>query len=241
MNPISLIKAAFPHEFRQRWKRRLFAVRDLPDRLGNLKRSGFEPRGAVDGGACYGDWTREFWNVWPRVPVLMIEPQPECALRLSELSQSVRSSEHLACALGPVPGTARFTLGATNSHIATEDEPSGDSTIEVPVETIDQILETRPDFDPGFLKLDLQGFELEALRGASRSLRRFEVILLEVSVIQIGPVPSFREVDRFMEAAGFRIYDLIPQYYRPLDGALWQADVFYVRDDSKLVASREWI
>jgi hypothetical protein len=43
-----------------------------------------------------------------------------------------------------------------------------------------------------------------------------------------------------MEARAYRLYDVLPQYYRPLDGALWQMDVFYVRHDSALVASRRW-
>ena len=90
------------------------------------------------------------------------------------------------------------------------------------------------------MKLDLQGHELPALKGATNILKQFEVVLLEVSVIRIGDVPSFSEVDQFMISQGFRVYDVIPQYYRPLDGALWQMDVFFVRNDSALVASREW-
>lgn len=31
-----------------------------------------------------------------------------------------------------------------------------------------------------------------------------------------------------------------PMYYRPLDGALWQGDAFFVRDDSPMVASEQW-
>src|ERR1019366_8538169 len=46
--------------------------------------------------------------------------------------------------------------------------------------------------------------------------------------------------DPFMEARGYRLYDVLPQYYRPRDGALYQMDVFYVRNDSALIASRSW-
>jgi hypothetical protein len=71
-------------------------------------------------------------------------------------------------------------------------------------------------------------------------LANIEVLLLEISVLRIGDVPVFREVDRQLEALGFRMYDVIPQYYRPLDNALWQVDAFYVRETSPLIASRAW-
>jgi len=43
-----------------------------------------------------------------------------------------------------------------------------------------------------------------------------------------------------MDENGFRLYDVVPQYYRPKDGALWQMDVFYVATHSPLVPSRDW-
>lgn len=71
-------------------------------------------------------------------------------------------------------------------------------------------------------------------------LAQVEVILIEVSLIKIGEVPIFSEVDQFMEQLGFKIYDIVPQYYRPKDGALWQVDAFYVAKHSPLVASKRF-
>lgn len=71
--------------------------------------------------------------------------------------------------------------------------------------------------------------EIEALRGADEDLPGFEVIIMEISILRIGDFPIFHEMDSFMEEKGFRLYDLLPQYDRPLDGALWQIDAFYVR------------
>jgi hypothetical protein len=81
---------------------------------------------------------------------------------------------------------------------------------------------------------------MEALDGASRHLPQFEVIVLEASLIRIGDVPVFAEIQHYMEKRDYRLYDVLPQYYRPLDGALWQVDVFYARRDSPLVSSRNW-
>ena len=81
---------------------------------------------------------------------------------------------------------------------------------------------------------------MSSLAGAVECLKKFEVIILEVSVLRIGDVPLFSEVDSYMQSRDYRLYDVLPTYYRPLDGALWQMDVFYVRTDSELLASRQW-
>ena len=240
MTMLGILKRLLPYERRQQMKRKLFHHQDMQTRLRNLRRAGFIPKGAIDGGAYHGDWTKEFWDVWPDVPVLLIEPQPACLKQLSDLAANVPNSSVGCCALGDSSGMASFALGETNSGIRTAGSKSEGESIEVPLRTLDSLLGEKMNFSPDFLKLDLQGFELHALRGAKNCMRNFEVILLEISIIRIGDVPVFREVDCFMEEQGYKIYDLIPQYYRPLDGALWQIDAFYVREGSPLISSREW-
>ena len=240
MSIVDSFKRLLPHELRQHLKRSLFVHQDMSSRLLNLRRAGFLPKGAIDCGAYQGDWTRDFWKVWPGVPVLLIEPQPGCQKQLTDLAAKVRFSSVGSCALGDSCGMASFALGETNSGIRTAGLKSEGESIEVPLRTLDSLLGEKMNFSPDFLKLDLQGFELHALRGAKHCMPNFEVILLEISIIRIGDVPVFREVDCFMEEQGYKIYDLIPQYYRPLDGALWQIDAFYVREGSPLISSREW-
>jgi hypothetical protein len=45
---------------------------------------------------------------------------------------------------------------------------------------------------------------------------------------------------QYMDRWGYRLYDFLPMYYRPLDNALWQGDAFFVRNDSQLVSSLSW-
>lgn len=231
---LSALKRLIPHETRQNLKRRLLAVQDIPARLENLKRAGFSPRGIIDGGAYQGEWTQSTWKVW-QSPALLIEPQASEQPLLRNLARSVPGSEAIECALGDTDGSIHFLNEATNSRIA---EP-GEGTV-VDLRRLDGLLAERPQFHPDFVKLDLQGNELVALEGAGDHILRFEVMLLEISVIRIGPVPVFREVEQYMAGKGFTFYDVVPQYYRPRDGALWQMDAFYVRNDSKLLESTSW-
>lgn len=234
-----MIKSLLPHHWRQQLKRRLFAVRDMSTRLQTLKRAGFVCSGAVDGGAYRGDWIREFWSVFPQVPVLLVEPQQASQASLGVLAASTPGSEVLQAALSDHVGTARFALQESNSGIRSQNDEDGPS-ITIPCTTLEAILLARPNFVPNLLKLDLQGYELKALQGAGATLFRFEVIIAEMSVIPIGGVPSFAEVNQFFEHHGYRLYDVLPQYDRPLDGALWQLDAFYVHRNSSLIASSSW-
>lgn len=216
----------------------MFAHKDLATRLANLRSAGFQPTGLVDGGAYQGDWTRQFWNIWPGRPSLLIEPLPAQRQILETLAATTPGSKVISKAIGRSTCEVRFRLEETNSGIAAPD--SSNHTITIPCTTLDVILSESSSANPNLMKLDLQGFELEALAGCERHFLQFEIIILEVSTLRIGDVPIFSEVDKFMVGHGYRVYDLLPQYYRPRDGALWQMDVFYVREDSLLIASRSW-
>ncbi len=235
----SILAKLVPHDFRQSLKRRLFVVRDMHTRLANLKSAGFVLTSAIDGGSYHGEWARELWKVWPQAPVLLVEPQPSCRKRLESVALSVQGSKVALCALGANEGTVEFSLAESNSGIRVSNDGAGE-LVKVAMSTLDTLCAEWVGMKPNFLKLDLQGYELEALRGATQMLAHVEVILLEISIIPIGDVPVFREVDRQLEALGFRLYDVIPQYYRPLDNALWQVDAFYVKETSPLMASRAW-
>jgi FkbM family methyltransferase len=235
----SIVKDIFPYEFRQSVKRKLFHVHDMEARLTNMRRAGFKCTGFIDGGANIGDWTKQFWKLFPEAPSIMVEPLPEMSGLLNQIALHVEGSQHYASALGAESGKVFFRSSGTSSGVVGADDDAGQNTIEVNVTTIDSILGSSS-IKPNLLKLDLQGFELEAMKGCQSLETSFEVIITEISVLRIGDVPIFTEVDQFLEGKNFRLYDVIPQYYRPLDGALWQCDAIYVRKDSPLFKSRQW-
>lgn len=240
MNLLSVIKQALPHETRQRMKRKFFHVNDMFSRLENLRNAGFKCTGFIDGGAYEGEWTRQFWRIYPAAPGLLIDPLPAKQKKLKALCLGVPGSSAVMAALGSVSGKVRFRASETNSSVVDSANQPLEDSIEVDMLSLDELLKANDAFQPNLLKLDLQGYELECLNGCTSLEKQFEVLVIEISLIPIGGTPLLTEVNNYLENRGYRIYDVIPQYYRPLDGALWQCDAIYVRKDSALLASMRW-
>ena len=85
---------------------------------------------------------------------------------------------------------------------------------------------------PDLIKVDVQGAELQVLAGATRTLREAEAVVLEVSLFGflIGG-PQLYEIVQWMKQSGFVVYDIFGGHYRPLDRALAQVDMVFVRED----------
>jgi hypothetical protein len=75
---------------------------------------------------------------------------------------------------------------------------------EVDVETLDDVLLEHDLSGQALLKIDVQGFELEVLRGARDSLRKFRWIYVELSFVElyVGQ-PLAHEVIEFLRVQGF--------------------------------------
>ena len=121
-----------------------------------------------------------------------------------------------------------------------DDERSGRQR-SVPVVTIDSLLDAAAMAMPNLVKLDVQGFELEVLRGGQRLFGAVEVFIVEASLFRFLPgMPLFHEVIAFMAERGYYAYDFAGSLRRPYDGAPGQTDVCFARDGGILRASDRW-
>jgi FkbM family methyltransferase len=113
-------------------------------------------------------------------------------------------------------------------------------TLRVETVTLDAALEPEGAEFVDFLKLDIQGAELKALQSAEKTLERTAVVHCEV---EFSPIydgqPLFPEIQRFLNARGFELIDLIIQHrysYEVRSGAaspdrlLWADAVFFMQD-----------
>jgi hypothetical protein len=107
--------------------------------------------------------------------------------------------------------------------------------------TIDSILKELGSAQPDLIKLDIQGYELEALKGASLAMEKAQAILMEVSIIDMyHNNPLLHDVTVFMSDRDFVAYDICALNRRPLDMALAQVDIIFVPRNSLLIKRKEY-
>ena len=226
---------------RARVRNRFFAQQEV---LTALARRGYRPQRIVDGGAHVGDFARMARSVFADAVIDLIEPQAACQAALRDLAGSMPDCVLHQVAIGRAPGTLMMACDpaapSTGAHIQPDtDGPSG--TVQtVTVATLDSILSGIGHDDRVFLKLDLQGWELEALQGAAAALIAIEVILIEVSFYAQAYEPPVATLIAFLSDHGFVLHNIASLMGRERDDRAHQADFLFVRAGSPLDADRSW-
>jgi len=201
------------------------------------EKNGFNPTYIIDAGAFIGDWTSNCRKIFPQSNILMIEGQESKKEILSKITNANTFLE--INLIGSEEGKkVNFIHGGSNSNI---NQTVENQSYNRELTTIDAIAKKHDFPRIDLIKLDIQGYELEALKGAKLFLSNVEVILIEVSLIDIGNsgVPLFKDVMSFMHDNDFTIYDICStRIRRPLDNALWQTDLVFVKNNSGLLKSK---
>ncbi|HTS48431.1 MAG TPA: FkbM family methyltransferase [Bryobacteraceae bacterium] len=206
--------------------------------LALAKENGFEPAHIVDVGAFAGEWGRLARRVFPNVPLLMIEGNGENEAALQCAAAELGDASYQIALLGAEqrPAVLFYRNGKGTSVLK---ELTAYQTIpeRADMHTLDTLAADLA--GPLLLKLDVQGYELEVLRGGQETLQRPELVLLEVSLLPYNEgAPLFADVVRFMSEAGYALFDICDQARRESDDALFQADILFAKADSKLRAKK---
>jgi FkbM family methyltransferase len=195
---------------------------------------GTPARNIVDGGAHYGSHAACFLQLWPSATVHAFEPQPDTLARLKQNFTGNSRVRIYGCALAESVGEAQFHINEKNhtSSLLETLEPDAmhpAATATVPLTSLDAwcVQEKLP--PPEVIKLDLQGHELAALRGAQKSLAGVKAIVAEVNFYPryTGSCLA-HEVTAFLYEHGFRMYRLYEIISSP-NGGWQQADALYVK------------
>lgn len=196
-----------------------------------LRQKGFSPAGIVDVGAYHGAWTKLARRVFPGTPVIMVEAQESKRTKLEALcGQGVSfASVVLASEAGRV---VTFFEMETGSSLFEEQSNAPRESKSYVTDTLDNIAAGLG--GPLFLKLDVQGAELEVLKGGEETLARCEVIQLEVAMLPYNEgAPTFLEVLSYMDERGFVPLD-VSGFSRPNGIDLVQIDMLFAQRDSPL-------
>jgi FkbM family methyltransferase len=241
--PVSIKNSLFHLSFhlaRSEFDRFSYDVNFAPNmELGLIAAAGrgLQPQTILDVGAFEGNWSRMARRIWPRSRIVMFEANARKQPNLSTVAHEIGAS--LCCELLGADDGAEvvFNVMESGSSVLNERSPVERDVENRTLRRIDAIpLDLTGNI---LLKIDTQGYELEVLKGAGRLLPRVDAILLEVAIIEINEgAPLLHEVLVFLKSLGFVTYDILEIHRRPLDQAMNQVDILFVRDGSPLIADK---
>lgn len=238
---LSLLKSFIPALFKNKLKEKL-GVPSQEYSLKSLKKLGYQPKLVLDIGAYEGNWATSFSTIFPEAKILMLEGQKSKKDILQQKSVANKQLEFRIALLGSAEQEVEFNIYETASSVLKEDNETGAKVEIRTLTTLDQLTINTPFAQPDFIKIDTQGYELEILKGAEKTMQHAQFILLEVSLIDIYKgCPMVAEVMAFMQAKGFVLYDIYSLMRRPFDKALYQSDFLFVKESSPFRADKRWI
>lgn len=129
----------------------------------------------LDVGANLGQWSQAFRARFPGGMLYLFEPQPVCQEALRKLS--IPHSELVCAAVGEAVGTARLFCSeeadsSASLHRRRDTHVVGRryEPIDVPVTTLDRFIAEKAIPFVDFVKLDIEGHEVAALRGMADAM-----------------------------------------------------------------------
>jgi FkbM family methyltransferase len=217
---------------------------NMESALARLARIGIAPRQILDIGAYEGWWSRLARKVFPQAGILMIEAQDAKKSTLEAVAKEIGTAKVRIAALGAEAGReVEFLIpetpfGTTGSSIYAERTDFKRKASKVRLERLDDLVAGSPPAE--LLKLDVQGSELDILKGGPAALSAAQAVILEVSLLNYNEgAPLFADIVRFMDEQGFQLLDLV-DLQRGKMSVLYQADAVFLRRGIAQFPNKVW-
>lgn len=173
------------------------------------------PRTVFDVGVGRG--THPLYEAFPEARFILVEPLRDYEPVIDQIRSKYDCRVYYN-AVGSRPGQIEFNVDMNDpeksSFEVRSQLTSRGHTYEkrvVEVTTLDAILQDNPDLEqPILVKIDTEGHEIAALRGAAELLSRAEMVIAEVSVARrFEGGYCFEDMIAFMKEQGYQMADIL--------------------------------
>ena len=165
--------------------------------------------------------------------IAFFEPQKEIFNQLKKTISTLEKIKFYNIALGNQTGTVKMYIDNYNQgsssilqpklHLTQHPHIKFESEENVNIEKLDNIIDSR---DYNFINMDVQGFELEVLKGGKNCLKNIDYIMTEVNRDEVyKDCAKVEQVDQFLDNYGFIRVET------SWEGIIW-GDAFYIKKDS---------
>lgn len=205
-----------------------------------LRKIGREVKAVVDIGANRGQFALAARHHAQRARIIAFEPLEEAAAVFTKVFQFDPGVELHRCAIGSKQ--AELEMHVSRADDSSSLLPISDlqrqlfpgtqekGTRRVPVSPLDAALFPTKIQAPALLKIDVQGYELEVLKGSAILLGCFEFLLVECSYKELYTGQALAdEVLSYVERAGYKLAER-GNLVRDKNGEPIQADFFFRRN-----------
>jgi FkbM family methyltransferase len=204
--------------------------------LDHIKTSGFKPETVFDVGVARG--TEILYRAFPDAFYYLIDPSRESLPHMEALQKQLKA-KILNCALADRAGEVALNVPNVENIGGSSimRKFSSGQTYMVKTERLDALV---GDFEqPSLCKIDVQGAAMLVLEGMEGILPKVDLFIVESNVF----APAGDDVHRiiaFLGARKFVLYDIADVIRRPIDSALGQLDLVFVKEDSPFRQEKRW-
>jgi FkbM family methyltransferase len=197
-------------------------------RLRFYKNKGIDFNNVLDIGACNGSWSLLVKSIFPEANILMVEANND--------------KEHILKKIGnyKIALLSSEADKEVNYYKSVSDDASGNSIyLEntnykfIPERRITTTLKliVPKDADYDLIKMDVQGSELDIIKGGLDIIKKSKFLLLELQIFEYNKdAPMLSEVLTFLKKINFDLVDVFDLLYSST-GSLIQIDGFFVNRD----------
>ena len=201
----------------------------------------------LDVGANVGQWAHRVRSCGWAGRLISFEPLPTAIPELQELAERDPLWEVVPVASGSVDGSALLNIaeqgGAASSLYEIHGETQrlapnakSSSRVSIPIRRLDTSA-TVSSHDRLFLKMDVQGHELEVLRGAERLYPQIYGLEVEASLVPVYKgQPGFMDIVVACQDLGFRPVQMDPEFVDPETSQLLQINILFCRDSNQMLS-----
>lgn len=199
----------------------------------------------IDVGAHHGDYSEELLAI-PSTHVIAFEPHPGAysvlksrfaheSQRFTAVQQGVASSSG-EMMLHSGPETPHSSL---SEYVVQVPYVNATQAFSVAVTSLDDYCASHGLDHIDLLKIDVEGFEVEVLRGAERilSIMPPKFVQFEFNIHHLFGHATIKSITQMMP--GYSLFQLLPKGWRRIDPDKWTSNIFQfsnfvlVRDDAK--------
>tara|TARA_Y100001958_G_C21144615_1_gene482347 strand:+ start:20 stop:790 length:771 start_codon:yes stop_codon:yes gene_type:complete len=195
----------------------------------------------IDIGANIGEFTIIFSGLFPGAEIYAFEPLPACYNQLKANTKGIPTISTFNIGLGSKKSKQNIHKSSwhpassfremSTIHKKNYPHSSEYEEIEVTIDTLDNILQSESLNKNILIKMDVQGFEDEVIKGGVTIFKHAKVIIVEVSFIELyKEEPLFHGIYLLLTSMGFEYKGSLKQSTDKSDDSFLQADCIFINN-----------